>query len=313
MSSSTDQRYRLIEIKPGVFFQHSVLSEICTTITNAMFLGKLYDLKAEQLQVLLDLTPKKTSLRDVLSEGGHSTTLQSYYFDTATELGILPGHVDPEQQPLDGELAELWQASRVEIAQSIKDVAKHLESVIGKFPGKQAKMTFGHMMQLNRQRMSIGTYSAQITHPTVDQENLVILDVSGSVSRGTVEALAEEVVGLGYMANASLAIVSNTTTLWGPGEYSVDGVLAQSEYGGTRYETLAPLFKQDWDKVVTIADYDSRPEAKDVVRTYATGRVGEVIDISLVHSMTFLSEVVGTIADKVTPIVINANHGMING
>ena len=54
---------------------------------------------------------------------------------------------------------------------------------------------------------------------------------------------------------------------------------------------------------MSIADYDSSPAA---LRAFANvkGRIGEVFDISLVNRPTFLGQVLGTIADKVTPVLI---------
>jgi hypothetical protein len=80
-------------------------------------------------------------------------------------------------------------------------------------------------------------------------------------------------------------------------------VLDVAEFSGTHYETLAPLFDQDWGVVVTIADYDSSYAAMGAFGK-AKGRVHEVFDISLVDTPTYLSEVIGTVADKVTPVLI---------
>ena len=61
-------------------------------------------------------------------------------------------------------------------------------------------------------------------------------------------AIVGDVVALAYKANATLAVVSNHTYYWNPGEYSVDSVLSVAEFGGTQYETLIPLLQQDWDE-----------------------------------------------------------------
>lgn len=80
-------------------------------------------------------------------------------------------------------------------------------------------------------------------------------------------------------------------------------MLDRAEYGGTRYETLAPLFNRDWGTVVTIADYDSANIAKSVIGN-CTGHIGTVLDISLVNRSTFLAECVGQLADKVQPLMV---------
>ena len=192
--------------------------------------------------------------------------------------------------------------AQLEIAAAIQAVADKLVNTLHMMPSKQGAMTFSHMAKLNRQRPSIGTYQASIRHTPVP-DALVILDVSGSMSEHTIRTIINDVVAMSWKANASLAIVSDTTTLWAPGDYSVDDVLDRAEYGGTRYETLAPLFNRDWGTVVTIADYDSANIAKSVIGN-CTGHIGTVLDISLVNRSTFLAECVGQLADKVQPLMV---------
>ena len=181
-------------------------------------------------------------------------------------------------------------------------VADKLVNTLHMMPSKQGAMAFSHMAKLNRQRPSIGTYQASIHHTPVP-DALVILDVSGSMSEYTIRTIINDVVAMSWKANASLAIVSDTTTLWAPGDYSVSDVLDRAEYGGTRYETLAPLFNRDWGTVVTIADYDSAYIAKSMLGA-CTGHIGTVLDISLVNRSTFLAECVGQLADKVQPLMV---------
>ena len=56
-------------------------------------------------------------------------------------------------------------------------------------------------------------------------------------------------------------------------------------------------------KFVTIADYDSSLGAKQVLAS-RSGRIGTVLDISLVGKPTFLSECVGQLADEVKPLLV---------
>ena len=140
---------------------------------------------------------------------------------------------------------------------------------------------------------------------------LVILDVSGSMSEGTIRTIVDDVVALSWKANAHLAIVSNDTFLWEPGSYDSDAVLAKAQYGGTHYETLAPLFdNRSWGTVVTIADYDSAYDARRVI-AQTNGHVGTVLDISLVEQPTFLGECISTIAQNVKPLLVST--GVMRG
>ena len=111
-------------------------------------------------------------------------------------------------------------------------------------------------------------------------------------------------MALAYEINAHIAIVSNTATLWEPGTFGVDDILDAAEYGGTHYEKLAPIFDEDWETVVTIADYDSAASARDYLCRKCIGSVGQVLDISLVNQPTYLSECVGQLAKEVTPLLI---------
>jgi hypothetical protein len=208
---------------------------------------------------------------------------------------------DPEV-PKGEILPEVWKSLETDVAQSIKDVAAKLESVVNLLPGKQGNMVFGAMMKLNRNRPTIGDYRAKIHHEPV-KENLLILDVSGSMNSSTIARIIDDVVALSYMANASMAVVSNTTTFWEPGSYAVEDVLRAAEYGGTHYETLLPLMDRDWGVVITVADYDSSQSAKDAVRK-GGGHIDQVLDISLVDRPTFLAECVGQLADEVRPLLI---------
>ena len=196
----------------------------------------------------------------------------------------------------------MWDSIEIKVASSIVEVADKLAATLDRLPGKEGRMVFQHMQVLNRNRPTIGDYRAAIDHPVVN-DNLVIFDVSGSMTEPTVKAIAEDVVALGYKANAHLVIVSNTARHWEPGSYSVDTILSEAEYMGTHYETLVPLFDRDWGTVVTIADYDS---SRDALKEFAsrTGRVGKVLDVSLVNRPTFLAECVGQIAEEVEPILI---------
>ncbi len=298
----------VVEVKPNIVFSWEVLQKQLPDIESALFFGKLYKLDVPQLSALLSRLFNTSLVQALVGEGDtHSTELQDYLVDICEQHNVYIGEVkfadDPEPR---GELLpELWKNLEVQVASSIQQVAETLKNVVGQMPGKQGEMVFRSMMLMNAKRPTIGDYRAKVHHAP-GSPNLVILDVSGSMSQHTIETIVEDVVALSYMADAHLAIVSNTTTHWHPGEFSVETVLKASEFGGTHYESLAPLFNQDWGVVVTIADYDSSRDAKAAVGRMS-GRIEQVLDVSLVSKPTFLSEVVGQLAQEVKPLLVAAN------
>jgi len=286
----------------------AALHRLLPDIETALFFAKAYDLNYVQLSELLRVRFSGISVVDaLLNEGAaHSSALQDYLVDTVppdvyptSGVGYDENHPVPEAALL----THLWEAALVQVAQSIKDVALKLHDTLEAMPSKYGEMHFTHMRRLNVQRNSIGTYGARVHHAPIEPR-LVILDVSGSVSEATVSRIVDEVVALAYQAEASLAIVSNTATIWEPGKFSTDDVLREAEYGGTHYEKLTPILKQDWDTVVTIADYDSSSSAADYIRRHATGRIRKVIDISLVDRPTFLGECLGPLASELEPVLV---------
>lgn len=303
--SSADLRddLEIIEVKRGVKFSVGVLKQILPDIETTLFFGKVYDLNAGQLGHILARL-HNSSVSEALFGGAHSTDLQGYIIELGYQPQLNDGTIVVQPDVAHGEiLPEVWKSLEVEVAQAIKDVAAKLGDHVSLLPGKQGKMVFQSLMQMNRRRPTIGVHAAGIKHHR-EADNLVILDVSGSMSRPTVHALAEDVVAMSYMANAHMAIVSNTCTHWEPGTYNAYQVLAASEFGGTHYEELAPLFEsRQWGTVVTVADYDSSQHAKEFLAKVG-GQVETVVDISLVNRTTFLAECVGQFAKEVRPILI---------
>ena len=196
-----------------------------------------------------------------------------------------------------------------EVARSIQKVADSLVSSLGRLPSKTGQMAMQSMMKMNMNRPTIGRHQAVIAHQSVP-DVLVILDVSGSMTENTIKDIVDDVVAMSWDANATLAIVSDHTFVWEPGTYNTAMVLEAAEYGGTVYETLLPLFDQDWGTVITIADYDSGYNALSRF-SKASGRVGQVFDISLVHQPTYLGECVATLADKYQSLVIASDSARL--
>ena len=297
---------QLVEIKPGgPKFGMGVLRQMLPDVETALFFGKVYDLGYQDMSRLLR-TLFNTDLVRALTRGDHSTELQDYLLDLAYQAPqVDKGDIVVKPNVPHGEiLPELWASLEVTVAKSIKDVATKLGNTVALLPGKNGHMVFKHMMALNRQRPQLGDYKARIAHAR-QQQNLLILDVSGSMTSPTVQAIVDDVVALSYQANAHMAIVSDHTTHWEPGGYDTQAVLNAATYGGTHYETLAPLFQShDWGTVITVADYDSSHAAKDHLARAAKSRIGCVVDVSLVNRPTYLAECVGQLADEIKPILV---------
>jgi hypothetical protein len=302
----------LVEIKPGLRFSLATLKALLPDTETILFFGKVYDLDAYQLSDLLRQVLKSDLSEALFAEGqDHSNELQDYICDIVDvddyEVSFGDAVTGQAVVPAGEILPQVWEQLEVTVAQSIKDVAAKLnDAVLNRLPGKQGSMVFGHMMKLNAKRPTLGDFRASVTHAR-QAENLVILDDSGSVNAGTVQRIIEDVVALSYQANAHFALVSNTCRYWEPGTYDVDTILSVGEYGGTHYEELAPLFEKDWGVVITIADYDSSPEAKGVLKQ-CTGRIDQVLDISLVNKPTFLAQCVGQLAADVQPLLIGSSY-----
>lgn len=293
----------IMEVKPGLRFPVSTLRAMLPDAETVFFFGKVYDLDHVQLSQLL-YTCVQSTLASALSSGDHSTDLQGYLGDMLDDIhGVTAGEVNFDPDVPTGEiLPHVWKQMEVTVAQSIKDVAAKLTDVVSMLPGKTGEMHFKSMMAFNAQRPTIGRYGAHIHHQR-QQRNLLVLDVSSSIGRATIEQIVDDVVALAYEANAYLAIVSDTVTCWDPGNYDSTSVLAVAEFGGTHYEQLAPLFDQDWGVVVSVADYDSFNDARDKIAA-CNGSIDTLLDVSLVNKPTFLAQCLGTLASEVRPILI---------
>ena len=306
-SAQVDQSVRLVNVA-GYSISMKALKGLLPDIETALFFAKAYRMDYEDLSTLLWLLFQTDVIEALLGEAHvHSAELQDYIVDVVpedvqTQYGT--GHYDKSKASPDTDLlVQVFEQATVEVASSIQNVVDKLGLVLESFPSKYGEMTFSHLLKLNRQYNAIGTYEAEILHKRTPPR-LVILDVSGSMSEDTVARIVEPVVALAYEINAHIAIVSNTATLWEPGTFGVDDILDAAEYGGTHYEKLAPIFDEDWETVVTIADYDSAASARDYLRRKCIGSVGQVLDISLVNQPTYLSECVGQLAKEVTPLLI---------
>ena len=307
-TSSSSNDMTLFEVKPDIYLSAGTLRRHLPTVELALFFAKVYQLDYTKLGQLLRML-FDTPVVQALTEGSHSVELQDYLVETVpTEILAEMQQFTSEPMPSSEVLVQLWKSLEVEVAKSIQEVANKLAGTLHLLPSKEGDMLFASMAKINRLRPTVGVYGAHIRHAPVP-EVLVVLDVSGSMTEETIEAIIGDVVAMSYNANASLAVVSNSAFLWAPGGYSVKDVLAKAEYGGTHYEQLKPLFDQSWGTVITIADYDSSPIAKKTLAN-CKGRIGQVLDISLVSRTTFLAECVGQLAYEVRPLMLA--QGIIN-
>ena len=307
-TSNSSNDMTLFEVKPDIYLSAGTLRRHLPTVELALFFAKVYQLDYTKLGRLLRML-FDTPVVQALTEGSHSVELQDYLVETVpTEILAEMQQFTSEPMPSSEVLVQLWKSLEVEVAKSIQEVANKLAGTLHLLPSKEGDMLFASMAKINRLRPTVGVYGAHIRHAPVP-EVLVVLDVSGSMTEETIEAIIGDVVAMSYNANASLAVVSNSAFLWAPGGYSVKDVLAKAEYGGTHYEQLKPLFDQSWGTVITIADYDSSPSAMKTLAN-CKGHIGQVLDISLVSRTTFLAECVGQLADEVRPLMLA--QGIIN-
>lgn len=311
-SSKPQRSLELFEFAPGKMASWSTLSRMLPDIKTALFFAKAFNLDYVKLSKLVSSLFDSPVL-DALNEGGHSVSLQDYLVDTVPpDVWPENANVCTEDEVPAGEfLPELWDAAAITIAKSIAEVAEKVASVLDRLPSKEGNMVFQHLAKVNLKRPTIGTFTPGVHHAQVPN-NLVILDVSGSMTESTIARIIEDVIALSWKVNATLAIVSNSTFVWEPGTYRVEAVMDKAEFGGTQYETLAPLFdKRSWGTVITIADYDSSPAAKGTLAK-ATGRIDQLFDISLVNRPTYLAACVGQLADKIEPLLIATSRNVLS-
>jgi hypothetical protein len=301
--SEIEESLTLIELSPTRRASVALLKTLLPDVETALFFAQAYELDAAHLRDLLSAL-FGTPLIETLIAGDHSTSLQDYLVEILTEEIVHNSGAtfsDTVYTPAEV-LPQLWESVMTGVAESVAEVAGKLGDTLAMLPGKAGQMVFKSLAVMNRQRQAIGQWTPMIEHPAQTQ-NLVILDVSGSMTENTIRTIVQDVVSLCWMANAHLATVSNSVFHWEPGSFTADGVLQSAAFSGTHYEHLKPLLDMDWGTVVTIADYDSSLSAKQHL-SGATGHIGQVLDISLVNRPTFLAECVGQRADRIRPLLI---------
>lgn len=299
----------------GRAFPTKFLQDALPDVETALFFAKVYDLAPQDVALVLRTCVPSLVVEALTNEADmHSSSLQDYlveefqdengdwHYEAHEFLEQLGGVKAPVQAEI---LPEVWKNLELTIAESIAKVAETITGTIEHMPGRTGEMVFQTLAKVNKRRPTIGDYHAGFKHQQIKRV-LVVFDVSGSVSSTTVATIVDDVVGLAYEANAALAIVSNSCFWYPAGAFSTSQVLGDAEYGGTHYEQLAPLFNQDWDVVVTIADYDSSPSAASVLAR-CTGKIGQLFDVSLVARSTYLAECLAPLASEVRPLLIASN------
>ncbi len=297
----------------GRSFPTKLLIDNLQDVETVLFFAKVYDLGPGEVAGLLQTCITSDVVEALTAQADeHSVTLQDFLVEEFQEddgswfypdLACFDG-VPGTKAPVNAEvLPEVWKSIELTIAKSIAEVAATISTTIEHMPGRTGEMVFQTLAKVNARRPTLGDYKATFKHEQVKRV-LVVFDVSGSMSEPTVKTIVDDVVGLAYEANASLAIVSNSAFFYQAGAFSTDQVLRDAEYGGTRYEQLVPLFTdQDWDAVVTIADYDSSYGSKQALAR-CNGKIGQLFDVSLVDRSTFLAECLGQLATEVRPLLI---------
>lgn len=300
----------LIQIKPGCVWQVDQLRRILKSPKWVVRFGALKQLDAAQLGTLLRLLFPDSDLVSALSmeTGTHSGHLQSYIVSLGYENLLFDGTKFYEDDPFENDrdttlLAELVEKFEVKVADDLSDVLDTLDDSLQHMPGKQGRLEIKSLMKADRRnRKKLGVAEIGVSHRH-QRENLVIFDDSASMGRNTCTRIAGAVKRLTMQANAHLVLVSNTARHWRPGEFTTAAVDLEGEFGGTHYETLAPLMDQHWGVVVTIADYDSSWSAKEVLKE-RSGSIDTLLDISLVDRPTYLAECLNPLAREVRPLLI---------
>lgn len=304
----------------GRAFPKQFLADALPDVETALFFAKVYDLApADVAQVLQICVPSDVVTALTNEAWAHSQSLQDYLVEQYqdehgdwhyADIELIQGQPGTKA-PVDAViLPDVWKNIELTIAKSIAEVAASISNTIEHMPGRTGEMVFQTLAKVNARRPTLGDYRAGFKHSPV-KSVLVVFDVSGSMSEPTVRTIVDDVVGLAYEANAALAIVSNNSFFYQAGGFSTDQVLTDAEYGGTHYEMLAPLFTdQDWDAVITIADYDSSPSAKRVLQG-CNGKIGQLFDVSLVDRSTYLAECLQHMADEVRPLLVASSNAQL--
>lgn len=299
---------KTVELKPGVHFDSDWLKEtLCITDDEADLLGvskydgmilfgQLYGLNVQQLTTLARIVFGDEPFIQMLTEGDHSYSLQSYIEELDVPLQVdetitySAAKTNPEQDSL---LVQLFEAHQVGITSLVMEIADKFAKFLTAQPGHESKLEVMRLSKVNRRTNLPVSQRARIEYSSL-LPNLLIIDVSSSQGRTLVESIVDNCIALAVKYDMHLAIVSHGAEWFVPGTYDRDTVM-NSEWmnGGTRYAALAEIgvASQAWGTVVCVADYDGQ-QSDQTAWKKAGGTIDKVIDISTVSKQTWLSEAV---------------------
>lgn len=293
-------------------FDLTALEDILTSLEVTLFFAKALELSVNDRSRLIRAI-HKTDLIDELLNGEHSIDLQDYGIDDPDNWVPTDEWVDAlpvESMVPDSEfLLSIFDDIKVVIASTFVEFTTMLAEVMDAIPSDQAQLMLEDAAKLNYKTNTFGTTQVSVA-PIMSLPNALILDDSGSVTRQTFEALVSEYVAVANTHQMHVILVSNTARHFAPEEVSVANLMSVAQFGGTHYEELIRndiLGNMEWGTVITIADYDSSPAAAQVLQN-ARGRIGLLLDLSLVNRRTYLSEVIGHLADDFKQVLVGA-HG----
>lgn len=299
---------KTVELKPGVLFDrvwlkdtlHVTDDEAAALGVNKydgmILFGQLYKLDAQQLMALARIVWDEEPFVQMLTEGDHSYTLQSYIAELDVPLEIdetitfSPAKTNPKQDSL---FAALFEAHQVGITSLVLEISDKFAKFLGAQPGHESKLEVQRLNKVNRRTSLPVSQRARIEYSSL-LPNLLIIDVSGSQGVALIESIVDNCIGLAVKYDMHLAIVSHGAEWFVPGTYDRDTVM-ESKWmnGGTRYASLAEIgvASQQWGTVICVADYDGQQSDRDAWQK-AGGSIERVVDISTVTKQTWLSEAV---------------------
>lgn len=317
---------KTVELKPGVQFDRVWLKEtLCLTDDEAtelgvskydgmILFGQLYKLDAQELMVLARIVFEDEDFVQMLTEGDHSYSLQSYIEELDVPLVIDETITFSEEKTNpdhDSLLTQMFEAHQVGITSLVMEIADKFAKFLGAQPGHESKLEVQRLNKVNRRTNLPVSQRARIEYSSL-LPNLLIIDVSSSQGRSLIESIVDNCIGLAVKYDMHLAIVSHGAEWYVPGTYDRDTVMnSQWMNGGTRYAALAEIgvASQQWGTVICVADVDGQ-QSDMTAWKQAGGSIDQVVDISTVDQQTWLSEIVAVQAPGTVQqlVVAPVNH-----
>lgn len=328
MQQAVDQSVIIkIADSPEKYIGAGILSTFVKTPKQAIFLVKMLGAQvwnpAEKLGVIFNALNLGT-VADALSEGGHSTELQTWLKEQGIEIPVEQFGEDIVDNGSDEHVADddldtlidLVNNALVKLPATLQELSDGLFiDVLAQLPTDKAEYVLDHLMQLSKFGQ-IGTVKQGLEYQQAARA-VVILDDSGSMGTDLGRAIVEPVVRLADSLQCDLILVSSTARRFPAGTFGVATVMQAWENRYTWYNQLIPFFRdvsQSYDIAITIADYDSHSEHKTQIRRECKARIQTVYDVNVQFrqqldgslSTTYLAECLGQLADRVVPVFVGA-------